>query len=205
MVTITVEDSATPELRAEMARLTDRKPLHAEMGMAVERLVARHLRATKLPQGNRLGAPSTGFWKKAIDSVVGTANATEAVVSIPSRGVALQYYGGTVKPQRAEYLTIPIHAVAHGKSVAELGLPVYRFLSKKGNWLLAEDPRGGRKGDGSRRKSAGPPRYRGGQPLYLLRKRATIRPHPDVLPSEAEIAATAHEAATKYIARRLPL
>ena len=118
MVTITVEDSATPELRAEMARLTDRKPLHAEMGMAVERLVARHLRATKLPQGNRLGAPSTGFWKKAIDSVVGTANATEAVVSIPSRGVALQYYGGTVKPQRAEDLTIPIHAVAHGKSVA---------------------------------------------------------------------------------------
>lgn len=156
---VTIEDRATPEVRAYIARLSDRTQLHDEMGMAVERQVVKHLRTVKVPQGNRLGAPSTGFWKSAIDSVVGTADAQAATVSIPARGVALQYYGGAVRAKTKPFLTIPIHAAAHGKSVEELGVRVYRFLSKKGNLILATDPAPPRSGSSGRERKprTGPP------------------------------------------------
>ena len=201
-MTITVEDHATPGLRAMMARLRDRTALHAEMGMAVERQVARHMRDTKVPQGNRLGGTSTGFWMKAIASIKGTSDRNAARVWIPARGVALQYYGGTVRAKNKPYLTIPISPLSHGKSVKEMGGHLYRFLSKKGNLILATDPNPSRGGSSkSRKPRSGPPRYRGGTPLYVLLKSVHINAHPDVLPQEAAIGAEAAKAATKYIAR----
>lgn len=201
-MTITVEDHATPGLKAMMARLRERQPLHAEMGMGVERLVARHMRLTKVPQGNRLSAPSTGFWQKAINSIRGTATDAEATVTIPARGVALQYHGGTVTAKSKPYLTIPISPLSHGKSVKEMGGHLYRFLSKKGNLILATDPNPARGAGGKPRKPrSGPPRYRGGTPLYLLKKAVRIHAHADVLPDDTAIGAEAVKAASKYIAR----
>jgi hypothetical protein len=200
-MTITIEDTATPALRRAMAALKDRKALHAEMGMAVERQVVRHFRTVKVPQGNRLRGVSTGFWKKAAASVKGTASETEAVVRVPARGVALQYYGGTVKA-KGKPLTIPIHPAAHGKSVAEMGVKVYRFLSKKGNWILATDPNTARSGKPRAGKSLNAtriPRYRGGTPLYVLKQAVTIKPHADVLPTREELTETAREQARRYL------
>ncbi len=205
-MTITIEDTATPAIRRYLAALRDRRPLHAEMGMAVEAQVAKHMRTVKEPQGNRLSAPSTGFWKEAIGSIRGTADNEAAVVSISKRGVALQYYGGTVRAKNKPYLTIPISPLSHGKSVAEMGGKFYRFLSKKGNLILATDPNPGRAGKprvGQRLKTARIPRYRGGVPLYVLKKQVTVRPHADVLPDRAELERTATRALNNYIGRRL--
>lgn len=204
-MTVTVTDYATPGLKAALARLGSRRELNAEMGMAAERLVARHMRAVKVPQGNRLGGTSTGFWQKAINSIRGTATDQEATVTIPARGVALQYYGGTVRPTQKAYLTIPINAMAHGKSAREIGAKLYLFRSKKGNMILATDP-------DPRRGSTGKPRkkrarlggYRGGTPLYVLKKSARVLPHPDVLPEIGQIGEAAAKAAEAYIGRVLP-
>jgi hypothetical protein len=201
-MTITVEDHATPGLRSMMARLADRTALHAEMGMAVERQVARHMRGSVALKPNRLGAPSTGFWQKAINSIRGTATDSEATVSIPARGVALQYYGGTVRPTSKEYLTIPIHAMAHGKSAREIGVRLYRFMSKKGNLILATDPNPRRGSTGKpSKKRARLGGYRGGTPLYVLKRSARILPHPNVLPDAAALGAEAAKAAGAYIGR----
>ena len=176
MMTFTEEDFATPALRGMIERLSDHRSLHARMAMAAEKTVLNHLRTVKLPQGNRFGAPSTGFWKKAIDSVFSTATGAEATVSIPARGVALQYYGGTVRPTNKQCLTIPLNAMAYGKSARELAplIRVKDVLFKK-------------IGDGSAANLV---------PMFALRKSVTIRPHPDVLPSKgvlAEVVATEAE------------
>lgn len=205
-MTITVEDTATPALKRYMAALRDRRPLHEAMGLAVRTQVMNHLRTVKVPQGNRLGGQSTGFWKEAMESVRSTASDSEATVSISKRGVALQYYGGTVRVKNKPWLTIPINPAAHGKSVAEMGVKFYRFLSKKGNWILATDPDPGRvrkPKTGERPNATRIPRYRGGVPLYLLKKQVTVRPHADVIPTREYMAEMAARAAKSYMGRRL--
>jgi hypothetical protein len=197
-MTITVEDHATPGLRAMMARLADRTALHAEMGMGVERLVARHMRTTKVPQGNRLGGTSTGFWMKAIASIKGTSDGNSATVSIPARGVALQYYGGTVRPKAGKkYLTIPACPEAHGKRASEIkgGYEQQEWLRTPYGrpFAIAEKIKVNRKGIQTR-----------GRILFWLKKSVTIRAHSDVLPEEAAIGAEAAKAAKKYIARVFP-
>lgn len=199
-IEVAMNDLASAAIRGTLAKLSDRTALHAEMGFAVETLVARHMRATKVPQGNRLGAPSTGFWKAAIESITGSADADGAVVSIPHRGAALQYYGGTVSAKSKPYLTIPIHKRAHGKFARELGVKLYRFVSKAGNLILATDPKPQRAASGRpRRERTGPPRYRGGIPMYVLKKAVTIRAHSDVLPGDDELLAGARTAAINYL------
>lgn len=206
MIEITIADQVTPEVRKFIAALEDRRALHAEMGMAVETQVLRHIRTVKVPQKNRLGATSTGFWQRALASVKGDSDNTGATVRIPARGVALQYYGGTVRAQNKPWLTIPIHAAAHGKRAFEIGKPLYRFMSKAGNWILATDPTGGvRSGRTRQRKErSGPPRYRGGVPLYVLKKSVSVRAHEDVLPTQEAMGKTAADAASAYVGRRLP-
>ena len=151
--------------------------------MAAEKTVLNHLRTVKQPQGNRFGAPSAGFWKKAMDSVFSTATATEATVSIPARGVALQYYGGTVRPTNKQCLTIPINAMAYNQSARTLAplIRVKDILYKKF-------------GEGSSAKLVA---------MFALRKSVTIRPHPDVLPSKGTIAQAVATEAEIYCRRHV--
>lgn len=183
-VTVTVQHSA--DLQSKLDHLEDRAGLNAEMGIAVEDLVRTHIVKTLIPKGNALGGPSTGFWKKAADSIEGTSNGNEATVRITARGVALQYYGGRVFPsgrisdvtgRPITRLAIPISASAHGKRPGDFPKGE---LVLKGNVLTL-----------------------GGTALFALVRSATIKPHPEVLPTESEICATATESAVNYLLRKL--
>ncbi len=188
---LTFTDLATPGMRRVITRLEDRHRLHAEMGMSVGRLVIRHLRLTLATKPNKLGAPSTGFWQKAISSI--SANATEeaATISIRHQGVRLQYHGGTVRPTRAKALTIPISPLAHGKRVGDFS---------KGSIFMLPIKRGQSIGILARKFGRG--KSARIEPLYVLRRSATIRPHPEILPTEAEIGEAAATALTKYLERQ---
>ena len=174
-------DISMPALAAKIAALKDKSGLHRTMGMGVEKLVIRHLREVKVPQGNRLGAPSTGFWQKAIASVVGTSGDAGASVRITHRGAAMQYYGGTVRPVRARALTIPIDAEAHGKTVGDFRAAGVEIFKLKGKDLLCR-----KVGDEVK-------------PLFILRANAIIDNHPDVLPTRDELAEAAVKAGRAHM------
>jgi len=185
--TVTITDHATPELRRRIAELKDKKPILSEMGMAVERQVVRHFRTVKMPQGNMLGAPSTGFWQKAMSSVVGTATGDTATVAIKHVGVRLQYLGGPVRPGPGKsWLTIPAVPEAHGKSASEV-----EGGYENQEWLF----------DAVSRRPFAIASKASGTILFWLTKKATIKPHPDVLPPEEEIAKTAVKAAKAFLRR----
>ena len=195
-MTITVEDTATPGLQAMMARLANRQPIHAEMGLAVHKAVADHMLAVKVPQKNQLGGTSTGFWLKAIRSIGGKSDGTSATVTISKPGVALQYSGGTIKPRNKQWLTIPACAEAHGKSAREMpgGYAKQEWLfNRMGKPFAIAEKVAEQHGIQTR-----------GRILFWLTKSATIRPHADVLPSETTIASAAALAGERYIARAFP-
>lgn len=173
------EDDTT--LRQKLARLRNVTALHGAMALSVERLVIKHMRTVKVPLGNKLGAPSTGFWRNAIASVRADSGDAGGVVRITQRGVALQYYGGTVTPKTAKALTIPIAAEAHGKTVGDFKAAGETIFRLKGSDLLCRDV-------------GGKP-----QPLFVLRQSATIRPHADVLPTAEELQEAAAAGARRHL------
>ncbi len=59
------------------------------------------------------------YYKKAGETTTFRADPEEAVITTEQIGINLHYYGGTVVPINAEWLTIPAIAEAHGKRARE--------------------------------------------------------------------------------------
>jgi hypothetical protein len=110
---------------------TDTADLHRVLAFALETKVKHHIRTRYATRPNRLKAPSTGFWKRAIESAVVSSDATLARLSLTEPGVALRYHGGTVTPTFKRALTIPVSPLAHGKRAAEFGRLLVYIPSKK--------------------------------------------------------------------------
>lgn len=183
--TITITDHATPELQRRIAALKDRQPLMRAMGLAVEKRVALNFTAVKMPQGNYLHGPSTGFWQEAASSVQVTATGDEAVIAVRKKGVRLQWLGGTVRPGDGKHwLTIPARSETHGKTAdaVEGGYENQEWLyGRNGPYAIASKA--------------------SGVVLFWLKKEATIKPHADVLPKNEEMAKAAVKAAEGFLNR----
>lgn len=131
--------------------------------------------------------PGRSFWTEAARSTVVKPAGDVVCVSIYKRGVALQRYGGTIKPtdrasevtgKRITSLLIPARwSPLRGKSLYDLGLPsdevkVIPRKNGKSPLLIHERP------DRS-------------TVLGFLVKSATIKPHPEVMPTTKELHAAA--------------
>ncbi len=179
---INIEDHVTPALKTLLKGVSNKRSLHKAMGMGVETLVRTHLRTTKATKRNRLGATSTGFWQKVLASVTVSANESEAVVSIPYRGAALHYYGGTISPVNgARNIAIPARTEAHGKTPRKFKGEQLRFIMfRSGSKALA-----GR---------------RSGLVYYWLKDQVTIPEDKSVLPTDSDMSDAALQAAANYLA-----
>ena len=108
---------------------------------------------------------------------------TKASVVVNKPGVALQYYGGTVRPKKVRNLAIPMREEFRGKNPRELsGKKLFSF---------------------ARRKTLGKRFFvfRDGAALriaYLLTPKAVIRPHRDKFPSDRQILEGAKEIIKLY-------
>ena len=60
------------------------------------------------------------FWQDAASSIFKSNTDTKASVVVNKPGVALQYYGGTVRPKKARNLAIPMREEFRGKNPREL-------------------------------------------------------------------------------------
>lgn len=187
------------DLRERVSALDE---LHDAMGVGVADLVRTHI-ATKKK------SPNTGWWSRVADSVTHTATAEGATVSVPERGAALRYYGGTVRRKTGgPLLTIPTKSVPvqNGTRLAARDMGLLAFLpSRRGNGtkgFLVE----GEAYTRTRGKNKGKPGVRqkkGGRLFYVLREFTEHRADASVLPKDEEIARAARDAALDYLAPEL--
>lgn len=206
MIEIAVRTGAVPEMLESLRDgLADGETLHLSMAMGVEAAIKDHFSAAGyLERRNKLGGQTTSFWRRVLDSTAVEASETEATVSITQRGAALRYYGGEVR-MKDKLLSVPVHASAHGLSASLYpGDLVFRRAKGGGGgdtagYLFLRGAAGpqGSAVEGPRNRDGGEVM---GPMVYVLRRKTTHAPDPDMLPSEATMAAAATAGASEYIA-----
>lgn len=179
---------STPQLDAVIERLDPgkRAELHGEIAGRIKTIVDNHLADyahSHHDTANRLGARPTGNLEDArVDASSGPDGAT---VTVAALGIRRALGPLEIRPRNKQALTIPVAAIAYGRSVDYLrthGIDVFRPKGK--NYLAMSD------GKGKDAKLV---------PLYILAKRATLRHEPDLLPRQEELEANAAEAARCFV------
>lgn len=111
---------------------SDRANLHREIAAELHRLADSHLADYALSHhatANRLAAKPTGNLEDAKISASSSPDSTS--VSIHALGIARALGPITITPTSKAALTIPLHAIAYGRSVASLKKSRLRNLPPK--------------------------------------------------------------------------
>lgn len=182
---VTVINEVEGELAALAAELKNPAALHKDVGRRVVRDLKRHFVA-KGAKPNKRGGKRTHYWVDMAESVQEAQIVSGGIeILISHYGLGLHVYGGTVVPKEKEELTIPLHALAHGRTAAvfrdETGKKLFRPKGKK---ILMADM-------GS-----------GAVAIYALTKSAAIPRDPTALPPREDIISTILSGARAHYARR---
>lgn len=200
-----VSDDATPALRELMESLTPAR-FAGRVGPKLAELTETHLAALG---PNVKGYPSTGFYEKFARNVRwlpqtnGVAVAIlPAVINGRQAGLGLRVFGGTITPQTAKMLAIPISPVSYGHVPSDfpglflLKTPTGAYLCQRGEDLAAAKGKTriarGLGGNVGRRLRAGL------NFLFKLVASVTQDGNRDVLPSDDELLETAAHYAYGY-------
>ena len=177
----------TPQLDAISRRLepSARAELHREIAAEISETVRGHLRRYALTHhatASRLGARPTGNLEDA--RVDAASDSSGATVTVAALGIRRALGPVTIRPRTKAALTIPVAALAYGRSVAYLKNHGYDIFRPKGKNYLAYKEN---------------PKSQFSTVLYILAKQATLKHEPDLLPSRETLTANALEAARDYI------
>lgn len=169
----------------------------------VANLVRRHFEG--LP-ANKMGWPTTNFWKKAARSVSVQGEGAEPVVLISHLGVRQRLQGGVIKPVRAKLLAIPATADAYGKRPREVRAPLAFVRFADGKMALVEREHtpvsfGRKRKDGTRGVKRG--ENRGGQVWFWLARSVKQKPDPNVLPTQEALLNEAFRGASAWLQLRV--
>ncbi len=181
--TVSVDDQVTPAINVLERLISGQDPTLREaaaQGAADE--VRSHLeKRDRKP--NALGGRRTHYWNDAAAQTFHEVKGDDIRVGIDHPGAALHYHGGTIRPKRAKFLTIPAVAEAHGRTARQFGNLVPIFFDK-------DTP-------GARSFGALIEHNDGGDinVIYWLTKRAEIPEDKTVLPKDADIVNAAIDAA----------
>ena len=177
----------TPQLDAISRRLepSARAELHREIAAEISETVRGHLRRYALTHhatASRLGARPTGNLEDA--RVDAASDSSGATVTVAALGIRRALGPITIRPRTKAALTIPVAALAYGRSVAYLKNHGYGIFRPKGKNYLAYKEN---------------PKSQFSTVLYILAKQATLKHEPDLLPSRETLTANALETARDYI------
>jgi hypothetical protein len=177
--------------------------LNAEIGRTVVGRLQRHFFELDASRPNALGGKRTHFYAEAAKGTQYHAGVDEVRVSVNALGLRQRLEGGTIRPVRAKYLTIPVIAEAYGHRAREFqNLHVIYDRSHK-PVALAEAPqttvtRDRRKGA----KGFRPVQERPiGRVFFLLVKSVQQQADRSVIPSDEELQRTAAQAANNFFGR----
>lgn len=195
MIQIDITDRATPMLRAVGGQLVDGS-LENAMGRGATNLVQRHLFAYNASHPNQLGGKRTNFYSGAAKSTNYRSKPGEVVIGINQVGIRQRWQGGTIRPVRSKYLTIPAIAEAHGRRAREFNNLRVQFNAAGAPSALVEASatKVGFGKRGVRNKGTV-----GGRVFFWLVKQAVQKGAPDVLPTEQSIGDAAVEAGRSLI------
>ena len=177
----------TPQLDGIIERLEPgaRAELHQEIAGRVQTIVDNHLAdyASKHHRtASGLGARPTGNLEDA--RVDASSDSTGATVTVAAMGIRRALGPLTITAKDKAALTIPVAAIAYGRTVGDLrnsGVDVFRPKGK--NFLAYREN----------------PKSQFSTVIYILAKRATLKHEPGLLPGQEELEKNAIEAARDYI------
>ena len=186
---MTVEIITPPAMARwrDVMRPEFRRRLYAAIADKVENLVRRHIlriAPAHHTSANRLGATPTGHLTKGARLTHSNAGADFAEVIIPIPGISRAFKDLSITPKNAAALTLPIAPQSYGRRVSELRALGWAIFRPKGKDVLM-----------------GAQKDQEAVPLYLLKKRVEQKQDRSLLPSDAEIGATAGAAMTAVIDR----
>lgn len=125
-----VEDTTSPELRRLMRKINNLLPFFKTWGTVVLNQAKANARAKK---GRR-------FWRTIADltRLTSVSNSGATVECLSYIG-AHKEFGGPIKARNGKYLTIPIHDLARGKTVAEVEADGVHLFRLPGTRTLGRD------------------------------------------------------------------
>lgn len=94
---------------------TRQHALKQAIGGAVQREFQDHLRRLDAQRPNQLGGVRTHFYGDAAQATFFAVTNDGATVTVAQQGFRQRVLGGTIRPVRSKWLTIPARAEAHGK------------------------------------------------------------------------------------------
>ena len=102
------------------------------------------------------------YYAGAARATTWEVSGSSASINIDHVGIALRYFGGTVRPRHAKFLTIPVADEAQGRRAREFSGTAFIINRKTGKGVITL----------------------GDRVLYALTKEAHNRPDPSVLPED---------------------
>jgi hypothetical protein len=168
-ITIKVDDQASGGLKAvsDAFKAGRHKPV-------VARAAANEIKENfrKLNRRRHRPAARFQFYARAADGTSSGVSGGNAFVSIDHEGIALRRFGGTVRPRKGKWLTLPVDPSAVGRRVREFGKVQFVINPRTQKGVVLQQ----------------------GRVLYALVKSTTHKPDPSVLPTEANIQKSVNQA-----------
>jgi hypothetical protein len=205
-VTIDIRDTATPYLEAIKTE-AQRGGLILIMGRAGANVVRDHLIALNAAR-HRYGR---GYYRQAAHGTSVQAVPGGAKISINQIGIRQRYFGGTIRPRVAKFLTIPACPEAYGMRAREFNDLDMRLVMnpKTGHpqWALVRRASTGlrfhrrKQKDGSIKMTVSAGEAVEGKVYFWLARKVTQQPDSTVLPKSALIIEAANTAAVRRLFR----
>ncbi len=178
-VSLRTSGTTLADLR-RLERALDLKYLGPIIGRAIRNVIRDYLFFLNSTRPNALGGPRINFWAAAARATTFTFAGDLIVISIAMEGMAQQFYGGTIRPKTAKYLTIPARAEMHGKRAREV--PGLHLLFNRAHppWALAD---------------------KNGAVMFILTKEVNQRPDSTALPTREVMQAAGLKAVESTVTR----
>ncbi|MFA6289940.1 MAG: hypothetical protein WC661_21360 [Opitutaceae bacterium] len=174
------------------------------IGQAASNVVRAHLFGLNESRANHLGGRRTNYFLGAGRGTSWSVTGDTVTVSIRQIGIRQKFYGGTIKPKNAQFLTIPVAPEAYGKRAREFGDLVLVFGDNGQPIALAT--KGTRAVQITQSKSGKIIKRqigRTGVIMFRLVRSVTQLPDPTILPDEAEIFTAVKTAVDETVDRQL--
>ena len=169
------------------------------IGRSANNTIREHLFGLNSSRPNALGGSRTNYYAQAARATQFQVEGESVIVSINQIGIAQRYFGGTIKPKKAKYLTIPARAEAHGKRAGEFNDLVVVFgrggqpigLARAWQTKIGQNKSGQTVSRG----------IAGGEILFWLVKEVTQQADKSVLPEDGTMTEAINRDVASYLDR----
>lgn len=192
-----------PEAAKRLARAMQPAAINPVVGRSGVNTLREHFFGLNASRPNKLGGKRTQFYADAARGTSSTVLPDGALISVNQVGIRQRLRGGEIRAgangSGKKWLAIPARAEAHGKRAGEFNdLRFVLFRSGTAALVRADSTKLVRK---KGKLVAGA--SQGGEVMYWLKRSATQRPDPTVLPYPEQVAARLDRDVGAYLDRRI--